>query len=159
MNFRLPEGSSSPWEGILMLPFEFNLHILTKFSFLVKLVTDFYVYWRNNEAIKHLCRFLLLELVFLHRGYKYPIIVFRNDEYRVHRATPNKTTWFCKHRRGDGCKSRLYTSGKILKIYNLRHNHPPQYTEDELQEKNYTQQIVNVVVVDEDRSWTNKLRN
>lgn len=102
--------------------------------------------------------FSLLETIYMHRGYKYPIIVFRYDEYRVHRSSPNKTSWHCKHK-SRGCKARLITSGKTVKVQHVYHSHEPQYTRHQLKEKNFTEQVVNVEctgdVLEQDMYCTN----
>lgn len=61
------------------------------------------------------------------KGYKYPKIIVDGNEYFIHIKEKGKTRWTCKNYRRSKCKSIIYTTGKVVKVYN-EHNHEPMYT-------------------------------
>lgn len=61
--------------------------------------------------------------VYFVRGYKYPKLLFQNQEYRIERKLQSKTLWACAYKQGMKCKARLCTYKNCLRIYQDTHCH------------------------------------
>lgn len=60
------------------------------------------------------------------RGTKYPKLVVDDNDFTVNRKSEGRTMWICSQYKKTGCKARLTTFGKIVKISGV-HNHPKVY--------------------------------
>ncbi|KAF7282368.1 hypothetical protein GWI33_002746 [Rhynchophorus ferrugineus] len=65
-------------------------------------------------------------LIYVVAGKKNPKIILEDNDFILNNKYGNKTTWRCRCYGKTGCKSRLTTSGKTVKII-ADHNHDPTY--------------------------------
>ncbi|CAG9764317.1 unnamed protein product [Ceutorhynchus assimilis] len=77
-------------------------------------------------------------------------------EFVVHRNNESRSSWMCIGHNKYKCKVRLLTTGRVLKMKNIAHNHGRTFTGDY---RNLKGQMVQVVVCDVNNKLDKKLFN